>query len=203
MQIISIDEIASNRVRISLDNNFSFVIYKGEVRLYKLKEGEEISPKAYDEIINTILPKRATARAMNLLKVRPYTVKGLRDKLIAGEYPDNAIETAIEYVSSYHYLDDYQYALDYIDTYKDRKNKLKLKSDLYSKGVDKNLIEQVLEEAFCDDENDYDEVQILSYLRKKHYDPENTSYEEKVKMLSYLCRKGYSVEQCRRVLDIT
>ena len=46
-----------------------------------------------------MLSKRATVRAMALLKNKDYTRKGLEDKLRDGYYPDKCVEHAIEYVS--------------------------------------------------------------------------------------------------------
>ena len=50
-----------------IDDEFAFVLYKGELRLYHVAVGEEISQKDYDDILNQVLPKRAKLRAMNLL----------------------------------------------------------------------------------------------------------------------------------------
>lgn len=203
MQIVKILERTKNRVDITLDSGLSFVLYKGELRSYKLHEGDNLSEDIYNEIFGVILPKRAKLRAMNLLKVRPYTEKALRDKLSEGGYPKEIEDIAIEYVKSYHYIDDLSYAKEYIYTYKDRKNKVKLKADLIRKGVSKALIEQAFEEELGDDGLSYEKEQILSFIRKKHYSCENSTYEEKMKLLASLARKGYSVELAKKLLDIT
>lgn len=203
MQVLKIQERTKNRVDILLDNDFSFVLYKGEVRLYKITEGKELSEASFREIMENVLPKRAKLRAMNLLKVRPYTVKGLTDKLSEGGYPDSVIKNAIDYVSSYHYLDDYQYALDYINTFKDRKSRQRMIQDLIQKGVSKNDIENALNEEWDDEAENLEEEQIRKFLIKKKYDAEAFSYEDKMKLLSALLRKGYGVEVCKKVMKET
>ena len=203
MQVLKIQERTKNRVDILLDNDFSFVLYKGEVRLYKITEGKEISEASFREIMENVLPKRAKLRAMNLLKVRPYTVKGLTDKLSEGGYPDSVIKNAIDYVSSYHYLDDYQYALDYINTFKDRKSRQRMIQDLIQKGVSKNDIDNALNEEWDDEAENLEEEQIRKFLIKKKYDAEAFSYEDKMKLLSALVRKGYGVEVCKKVMKET
>ena len=45
-------------------------------------------------------------RCMNLLKSRDYTVYQLKTKLKENGYPEFLIDTAIEYVASYGYVDD-------------------------------------------------------------------------------------------------
>ena len=51
---------------------------------------------------------------MSLLKDRDYTRKKLFEKLKANGYPDECIEKAVQYVSSYGYIDDKRYAVNYI-----------------------------------------------------------------------------------------
>lgn len=201
MLVKKIHEVNKNRVKILLENDFSFVLYKGEVRLYKIKENEDIPQGSYDEIFNKVLPKRAKLRAMNLLKVRPYTVKGLTDKLTDGGYPESIVNIAIDYVSSYHYLDDYQYCCDYINTYKDRKSKQKLIYDLSQKGVSKDLITKAIETEWSVDGEELEEEQIKRFIIKKNIDLNNLSYEEKMKLLASLARKGFSTQKCIKILE--
>ena len=200
MTVRTIQEINKSRVKVILDNGFAFVIYKGELYSYKIKEGEELKEETYDEIMHTVLPKRAKLRAMNLLKVRPYTFKGLRDKLTEGGYPEEIIDIAIDYVASFHYLDDLQYARDYIYTYKERKNKQKLIQDLINKGVSKDLIEEAFESELSTDETDYEGLQIKNILRKKGYYDREFSYEELQKLKASLYRKGFSSDKISEYL---
>ena len=86
MTVTGIEEINNKKIRVFIDNEFAFVLYKGELRLYGIREGEEIGEEEYLEITGKILPKRAKLRSMNLLKSRAYTEKQLRDKLVQGEY---------------------------------------------------------------------------------------------------------------------
>ena len=106
MTVTKITEISKSRIKIMIDEEFAFVLYKGELHLYQLKEGEEIPEEVYSEIMEDVLPKRAKLRAMNLLKARAYTEKQLTDKLREGGYPEMVVRNAIDYVISYGYLDD-------------------------------------------------------------------------------------------------
>lgn len=199
MLVTKIREITKNRVEVTLDQEFSFVLYKGELRSYKITLDNEISPTAYKEIMEEILPKRAKLRAMNLLKVRPYTEHGLRQKLVEGGYPEDIVDIAIDYVSSFNYIDDSQYSADYIDTYKDRKSRKRIIQDLSQKGVSKDIIQKAFMEMEDDDVN-FEREQIRAILKKKHYS-EDWPYEEKQKLLAYLYRKGYSIENLDRLIE--
>ena len=39
-----------SRIQITLDNGISFILYKGEVRRYKISENATIDEKSYNEI---------------------------------------------------------------------------------------------------------------------------------------------------------
>ena len=162
--------------------------------MYHIRDGEEIDSVIYEEITGKLLPKRATMRAMNLLKSRPYTEYQLRQKLSQGGYPQEAMEEAVSYVKSYHYIDDRQYAMDYIEYHQESKTKQKLLQTLMSKGLSKELVLECFDEIVGDRKKELEEEQILKILRKKNYDPEQWTYEEKQRLMASLYRKGFSPE---------
>ena len=114
MRVTHIEELSKSRSRVFIDGEFAFVLYKGELRLYHVVAGEELSQKDYQIIMGQVLPKRAKLRAMNLLKGREYTTRQLYDKLKSGDYPEEIIKEALDYVESFHYTDDLRYAVSYI-----------------------------------------------------------------------------------------
>lgn len=200
MLIQKIEEINKSRLMVYLDNETAFPLYKGEMRSFKLKEGEYLQEEAYNEIFTEILPKRAKIRALNLLKVKPYTEKALIDKLADGGYPQEIINQAIEYVNSFHYLDDKQYALDFINTYSDRRSRMRITQDLLNKGVSKSLILEAFDEFFEENNDNFELEQVKKILKKKNYSNQWT-YEEKQKLKASLYRKGYSIDIDRIFLD--
>ena len=84
------------------------------VSLPLIKKGKEIPKEIYEELTGQVLSKRVKLRAMNLLKSRTYTEEELRRKLKQGFYPDSLVDTALEYVKSFHYVDDFAYAKEFI-----------------------------------------------------------------------------------------
>ena len=205
MTVTGIEEINHKKVRIFIDNEFAFVLYKGELRLYQIKEGKEIGNEEYLEITEKLLPRRAKLRSMNLLKARAYTEKQLHDKLLQGEYPEETIHEAIEYVKSYGYIDDRKYAEDFIAYHMENKSRKKIELDLYRKGNDRKIIQEVWEQMLEEGEEP-DELAIAGeFLRKKNFDPNTAGNREKQKMSAFLYRKGFDIEVIRRalLLDIT
>ena len=52
-----------------------------------------------------------------LLQKKDYTEAELRRKLTEGEYPQEAVEEAVSYVKSFHYIDDERFCRAYINCY--------------------------------------------------------------------------------------
>lgn len=198
--ITGITALSKGRYKIDIDGQFRFVLYKGELHTYHVKEGERISDEFLKEILSEILPKRAKLRSMNLLKSREYTEYQIREKLRQGLYPEEAIDEAVEYVKSYRYIDDRRYAKDYIVYYSESRSRGRIEQDLFRKGISKELIRTVYEEDLSG-ENLPDEIPLMEkWLEKKGYNKENADYQEKQKMGAFLYRKGFSLDNIEKLL---
>ena len=201
MQELLVTEVIpreKGRTSIRFDNGMEVLLYKGEVRQLGLQEQTVISREKYDEIIYEILGTRAQKRAMFLLERMDRTEHQLRDKLMQNGYPAVCVDLAIDYVKKYHYIDDLRYATNYISYQQKRKSRQKLKIDLLTKGIDKNVIEQALDEAFDSDE----QIKIRQLLEKKHYDPKECDRKEKQKTYQYLMRRGFKGSDILHVMKI-
>lgn len=200
MKVTALEELSRSRSKVYIDGEFAFVLYKGELRLYHLRVGEEIAQKDYDEIWNEVLPKRAKLRAMNLLAKREYTEKQLFDRLKAGFYPQEIIREALEYVAGFHYTDDLRYACDYIAGHEDSRSRRRIEQDLIGKGIDKHTLERAWarweEQGGCQDEA----AMIRALLKKRGYDAESAEIRERQKTYAFLMRKGFSGEAVRKAL---
>lgn len=200
MTVTQITPVTGSRSKVYLDDEFAFVLYKGELRRYKLEEGADICDKVYSEI-QSILNKRAKLRSMALLKSRPYTEKQMCDKLRQGFYPETAIKEAVDYLKSYGYINDAGYVAAYLDYHKETKSRRRMEQDLITKGIDRELIAAVFAE-WEGDGGEVDETeQIARWIRKKSYDIHTADFKEKQKMLSFLYRKGFDSSKIRKALQ--
>lgn len=202
MTVTGITDISKNRVKIELDNEFAFVLYKGELRVYGIVPGQELSEESYQEIMEGLLPKRAKLRAMNLLKTRDYTRRQLYDKLREGCYPEMIIRQSLDYVSSFGYLDDCRYARDFIEYHKTDRSKGRILQDLQQRGIPEALAQQCWEETAGSDMQELEREQILLLARKRHFCAETASFEEKQKLMAFLYRKGFSADAIRNALSL-
>lgn len=115
MIVTALEPVGKTRVQVFLDGEKAFVLYRNEAYRMGIREGESLSEQAYAEIMQEILPKRARLRCMNILKSADKTEWQLRTKLRQGGYPKEIEDIAIEYVRSFHYIqDDVRYAGYYI-----------------------------------------------------------------------------------------
>ena len=189
--VTKIEEYDKKRCKIYIDEEFAFLLYKGELSEYEIIQGKNISEDIYVKIVGEVLSKRAKKRCLNLLEKKNYTEYKLREKLKEGLYPSEIEEEAIAYVKSFHYIDDYRYACDYIFYHKDTEAKKKIEEKLRLKGIEQDILHQ----AFSDSYDEEEEIQIelaqaLKLLQKKRYDRENMDWKEKQKIQAYLLRKG-------------
>ncbi len=200
MKITAIEELSKARSRVWIDGEFAFVLYKGELRLYRIRAGEEISEETLKTIRQEVLPKRAKLRAMNLLKSREYTTKQLHDKLKQGGYPEDIITLALDYVASYHYTDDLRYAVSYMQSHETDKSRRRIEQDLMRKGIGKETLEKAWQ-TWEARGGEQDEQQMISeLLEKRGYCPREADLREKQRLYGFLMRRGFSGEQVRKAL---
>ena len=130
---------------------------------------------------------RAKKRALYLLERMDRTEYQLREKLRASEYPEDVIEEAIEYVKSFHYIDDERYAENFTRYKKGNMSRQQIKQKLISKGVSKDIITNALEEEYDMDES----IHIRNLLEKKHFSYETSDEGEFRRIYNYLLRRGF------------
>ena len=195
-QVVSVIPQDKKKVKICLDSGDTFILYKGEANKLSLFENEVFDEVKYQQIMNDILGKRATKRAMHLLERQERTEKQLRDKLQQNDYPKQCIEQAIAYVKSYHYVDDYRYASVYIRYRQEKESRQKLTQKLMMRGISREIIEQAMAEEFVADEC----AQIEELLRKRGFDPESADDTIRRKTIQFLIRKGFKTRDIFRII---
>lgn len=200
MTITRIKELTKSRYLITVDDEFTFVLYKGELRIYKVKLLSEMTEDNFREIMTVVLPKRAKLRLLNLLQKKSYTEKQLKEKLEEGYYPVDIIKIAIDYVKSYGYINDQQFASDYYEYYKSSKSKNAMKRELMKRGIPNEYMEHLFE--LTEGSTDEEEIQIKRWLEKKHYSLE-ISMKDKKKLYDFLMRKGYSFDKIKQVMKLS
>ena len=199
MVVTGIVEYTKGKYKIFLDDEFAFVLYKGELRKYGIEQDGILSDDVYRELISVVLTKRAKLRALNLLKVRDYTVNGLRRKLKEGLYPDEVIDEAVEYVISYGYVDDLRYAKSYIRSNRTTRGRHEIEQKLRSKGISQDIISEAFENEGPGEEEE--EELIRRYLIKKCRSINIIDEAARRKIFAYMYNKGFAPDRVSPILD--
>jgi regulatory protein len=195
MLVTAIEEYTKGKFKIYIDEQFAFVLYKGELRRYELKIDSEISDLVYEEIVNEIILKRVKRRTLYLLKDMDRTEQQVRNKLKEGYYPEEIIDQAIEYAKGYNYINDVNYAIRYIEYKSNSKSKLEIFSELKQKGISTDIIKSLYEEMNIDD----NEV-ILKLIKKKVNNMNELDEKQSKKLYMYLIRKGFKYEDIEKAV---
>ncbi|MQN00580.1 MAG: regulatory protein RecX [Lachnospiraceae bacterium] len=199
MQIVSIEPLprSKKRKRITLDTRESFVLYAGEIRrMPGLRVGEDLSEESFESIKTSILLPRAKKRCLHLLEKQDRTRADLYGRLTSSGYPEDIADAAIDYASSYGYVDDRRYASNYIYFHQEQKSRRRLTQDLLRKGIDKDIIEDCLDEASLTSE----EEKIRELIEKRHYDVSSADPRDKAKMIRFLLGRGFDYDKVREAL---
>lgn len=191
--VTEIIEVNKKRSKVFLDEDFAFVLYKGELNHYGIEAGAEISEETYEEIMKEVIIRRAKLRAMHLLESGDRTEKEMREKL-RNDYPQAAIDAAVEYVKSYRYINDSEYARRYVEANKGKKSARMLSMQLEQKGIEREVIEELMSQT-----EDMEEEQIRKYVGQKFTHGESLDPAKKQKAIAALMRKGYAYEKIRKV----
>lgn len=200
MLVTKIQEYSKKRYQVWLDGEVAFVLYKGDLRHYEIREGEELDEAVRESIQKEVLSKRAEKRALHLLEKRDYTAAGLQRKLIQGGYSEEIAKTVVEIMKGYRYLDDARYADQYIHCYSGRKTRRAICAKLAEKGIAKDVVEAAYE-RFDEEGNEADEENMaVQLLKKRHYEGGPIEKKEMDRHIAFLMRRGFSVSCIRKVM---
>ena len=195
MIVTKLEKIDMKKTKVYIDDEYSFLLYPQDLKLYEIEVDMEISEELYHQIMTETVIRRAKQKAMALLKRADRTEKELRLKLKQGEYPEAAIEEAVSYVMKYGYVDDERYLENYLFYKKGNKSKRIMEFELQQKGLSKEQIREQMEREEVNDEET-----IQKAIRKKIGTKSELSYEETQKVAAYLYRKGFKEDDIRKYL---
>lgn len=185
-----------DKIHIYADGKYRLTVDEAYWTMLGIPEKSDISEEAFIELENGILRRRAFNKGVELLAMREHSRREIVAKLTQKGYREVAEETA-DRLSEYGYLSDERFASLYAKELKEKKKlgKGRIKQELLRKGIDRDIIENVL-----DDMEENPEEEILSILRKKY---PSFSEDEKVKnrAVNALLRYGYRIHDIKNALS--
>ena len=196
MLVVKIEEYKKNRKLVYLSEDTpAFCLYTKEIAGFDIEEGKELSGETFEKIME-LLSKRARERSLYLLADMARTEYQLRKKLKDGMYPEEAIDSAIEYCKGKHYIDDEDYARRFISSKADRLSRRMIEKKLYEKGIDRDTITLAFEDAGISETDT-----VRSIISKKYPGMSEWTFEDKQKVIRKLLNAGFSYDAIKDALQ--
>ena len=192
---ITLTDTGKKKVYVNPGVREGIYLYPGEIKKLRLEDGSELEQDEFERIRLEYALPRAKHRAIAILAKRDKTEKELRDKLQQSLTDTKTLEETISYVRTCGYVDDVQYARDYIYFKKGRKSFLQIKMELQKKGISSQVLETVFEEEGGQEMEDI-LMQVKKYMRRFP----QLDYASRQKIYAHFARKGYNSELIREAM---
>lgn len=191
MKVTDIAPLDSRRRKVFIDGDYAFPLYLSELRKYHIEPDTELTEQTAEEI-EDIIVRRIKERILYLLGDMDRSESDIRQKLTGNGYTSTYIDSAIEQVKAYGYIDDRRYAISYAKSLIDGRHAgpALIRQKLYAKGISRDIIDSIETELQFDESE-----QIEAALLRKNFTKEdvvNSDYDTRRKLYGYLMRKGFS-----------
>ena len=131
----------------------------------------------------------AKDKALRLLEFRSHSERELSDKLKRAGAKEEDIDEILEFCRNYSFLDDRKYA---IAKAKDLKNLIK--SELYSKGIDAEYVEEAV--SYLDEDEEDMLLPLVEKRLKGDFEKKNID-----KCIRYFMYRGYGFSDIKNCID--
>ena len=187
MLISYVEKYSKSKQKITLADGDSFILPERDWKSLGVEAGEDMDDALLEKFYREYLLPKAKLRALNLLKMRDRSHKELVSRLKQDGYPQVIIQQAMDYVNSYHYVDDTRFAKNYIEYKGSRKSRTELAYELSQKGIDISALAEREDGMTLPD----DKETIRALLKKRWGEAAAPDMKEKERMMRYLSRRGF------------
>lgn len=178
------------RVNINLDGSFGFGLDLENFMKLQLKVNQELTQEEINEIIKKAELSKSFDKTLRFAMTRPRSMKEVKDYFRRKEIDKSIQQTIIDKLIRLELLGDEKFAKWWVDQRLEFKSKSKkdITFELRQKGIDTNIIKNVL------DDSEIDELKIAKDLiTKKIYKWQKyQGAEKKQKISQYLAGKGFN-----------
>ena len=190
---------SKKRVNIYLDGKFGFGLDLENYVKFGLKVGRELGESEIARIVKEAEFQKILNKLLKFATLRPRSKKEIMDWFKKRKVHESIRESLLDRLKHLELIDDEKFAEWWVEqrmSFNPRGKRL-LENELFSKGIEKEIIKDVLSNI------DIDEVKIATeLLEKKGYRWKNLEEKRaKEKMTSFLGRKGFSWEIIKSVIN--
>ncbi len=192
---ITVQEKDKERCNIYIDGEFKCGMSIDIVYACGLKVGDEILEQRLSELCQTDDNKRAFNKALKYVCRAMKTKWQVKDYLIKKGFNEQASWHAVDKLKEYNFVNDVEYAKNYIESVCKTHGKNLIKNKLISKGVSREDIEKAYEKLEI---NFFSSAKFVAekYLKNKEKTKENT-----LKACRFLVSKGFSYEEAKSAVS--
>jgi regulatory protein len=188
---IEVQKKNKDRVSVFINDDFAFACSSELTYYHGLKKGEEIDLKKLEDVIKEDNYIKGKSIALKYMERSMKTQKQIEDMLLKREFQIDSINKIVDFLKDYGFLDDKKYVESYIKQKISTSGINKIKQELIRKGIDKELLQELLIKV--DTQQEYDVAlklaqKRLDILSKKEKDKNKLSQ----KITYHLVSKGYN-----------
>ena len=186
-----------NKVNLYVDGEFKCGLTAETAVVARLKKGQELSEEKLTELLTTSEAQIAFDKSLNYISKSGKTAYQVKQYLVQKGFAPQAADSALQKLKDYNYVDDEQYAAQYVAQGKPTKGAIRLKQELMLKGVEKSVIEQALS-ALDQEETEQNALRVAEkFLKNKPLDVSTAA-----KINRHLLGRGFDYETAGAVLEI-
>ena len=189
------------RVNVFLDGKFGFGLDFENIVKLGLKVEQELSEEEIEKIVKEGEFQKVYDRLLRFASLRPRSEKEIKDWLKRKKVHESIQDNLFNRLKRLELIDDIKFAKWWVDQRVQFKSKSKkeLFLELRLKGIDKEIIDQILSESKHDE---YKAAKKL-FEKKKYMWKKFDGFTARKKVSDYLARKGFSWETIKKLIDAT
>lgn len=141
---------------------------------------------------------------LRLLSRRPHSVSELWRKLQQRSYSNEVIKQVVAEFFRLNYLDDHQFAEQFCEYRKSSfqaQGRNKVRIDLMKRGIKTELIDEVLDEGWHEEEVELGNAQKIAIKKWQQIKDKSDLWKSKNKVYRFLVGRGFNSNICRQVIE--
>jgi len=189
-----------HRKSLFINGKFAFGADEALIQEFHLEKDKSLSARELKQILWSADREKLKEKAFRFLAIRPRSEKELREKLRQKGAGVKLIQQVIEELKEKNLINDEKFARSWAESRMANRpmGKFLLRRELIQKGIKKETIEQVLREAY-DQENETELAKNLLRRKARMYkNPEDVKTRKR--MADFLLRRGFSYEVVRQAV---
>lgn len=199
-----------SRFNLYLDNKFTFGVSTFVASKYKLQTDLVLTIDQLQQIYIDEQVEHLKQRALDFLSARPRSESEVKNKLkerlqqqelaVSFSTPledlnTNIINEVLTFLKKYNYVNDYDFAKWLVEQRTSQgKGEQFIKQDLFKKGVEKEVIAEVLQQV-----DSSDALQKTYTKALKKYEKEQDKYKKRQKIQRYMLYRGFTFDQISKL----